>query len=391
MPFDFKAWLQDMTFKGDEITENADKVSAKKGSLEDIETELNSLNVDSEAFSEAVATTNKDLKQEMDSISENKKEVIQEAKNKFLDIEMQEAKIQALDAQMKSLGIEIASDDVYKEFDKEKSEIKELLNSLDDDIQTSSDTYSLEPADFKQGNFKERVDKAKDTVFGKESAYDSERFEKAGIKGAFDKLPRNRREAVYEAFENAPDNIKSIINSLSSDLSVESTTGNNCCHYDLVAKKIRMEDSMDNNEYAEVFSHEYGHFVDNKKGNVSDTYEFREAMSKDLANYDRSTEVGRQNFDRMINDLMSSDAAFDRAVSDNMSAYFKNDPEVVQRYFDEGIDYYQHDNSYWLRHGNREAEIYANSFGMMAQDNKASCEFMERYFPNTWEQFKKML
>ena len=140
MPFDFKAWLQDMTFKGDEITENADKVSAKKGSLEDIETELNSLNVDSEAFSEAVATTNKDLKQEMDSISENKKEVIQEAKNKFLDIEMQEAKIQALDAQMKSLGIEIASDDVYKEFDKEKSEIKELLNSLDDDIQTSSDT-----------------------------------------------------------------------------------------------------------------------------------------------------------------------------------------------------------------------------------------------------------
>ena len=87
----------------------------------------------------------------------------------------------------------------------------------------------------------------------------------------------------------------------------------------------------------------------------------------------------------------SSDAAFDRAVSDNMSAYFKNDPEVVQRYFDEGIDYYQHDNSYWSRHGSREAEIYANSFSMMAQDNKASCEFMERYFQNTWKQFKKML
>lgn len=140
MPFDFKAWLQDMTFKGDEITEKADKVSAKKGSLEDIETELNLLNVDSEVFSEAIATTNTDLKQETDSISEGKKEVIQEAKNKFLDIEMQEAKIQALDAQMKSLGIEIASGDVYKEFDKEKSEIKELLNSLDDDIEISSNT-----------------------------------------------------------------------------------------------------------------------------------------------------------------------------------------------------------------------------------------------------------
>ena len=140
MPFDFKAWLQDTTFKGDEITEKADKVSAKKGSLEDIETELNLLNVDSEVFSEAIATTNTDLKQETDSISEGKKEVIQRAKNKFLDIEMQEAKIQALDAQMKSLGIEIASGDVYKEFDKEKSEIKELLNSLDDDIEISSNT-----------------------------------------------------------------------------------------------------------------------------------------------------------------------------------------------------------------------------------------------------------
>lgn len=114
-------------------------------------------------------------------------------------------------------------------------------------------------------------------------------------------------------------------------------------------------------------------------------------MSKDLANYDRNTEVGRRNFDKMMDDLMSSDAAFDRAISDNMSAYFKNDPEVVQRYFDEGIDYYQHDNSYWSGYGNREAEIYANSFSMAAQDNKASCEFMKQHFPNTWEQFKKTL
>lgn len=235
------------------------------------------------------------------------------------------------------------------------------------------------------------VDKAKDTVFGKESAYDAERFEKAGIKGAFDELPRCRREAVYETFENAPDEIKNTVNAYSSELSVENTTGNDCCHYDLDAKKIRMEANMDNGEYAEVFSHEYGHFVDNKKGDVSDTYEFREAMSKDLANYDRSTESGRQNFDKLMDDLMSSDAAFDRAVSDNMSAYFKNDPEVVRRYFDEGIDYYQHDNSYWSGYGNREAEIYANSFSMAAQDNKASCEFMQQHFPNTWEQFKKTL
>lgn len=235
------------------------------------------------------------------------------------------------------------------------------------------------------------IDRAKDTVFGKESAYDAERYEKAGIKGAFDELPRDRREAVYEAFENAPDEIKSTVNNLSADLSVENTKNGDCCHYDMAEKKIRMEANMDNAEYAEVFSHEYGHFVDNKKGDVSDTSEFRDAMNKDLAQYDRSTYDGRQNYDNMMNDLMSSDAAYDRAVSDNMSAYFKNDPEVVKRYWDEGVDYYQHNDYYWSRPGNREAEVYANCFSMAAQDNKDSCEFMQRHFPNTWDQFNKTL
>lgn len=89
----------------------------------------------------------------------------------------------------------------------------------------------------------------------------------------------------------------------------------------------------------------------------------------------------------MMDDLMNSDAAYDRAISDNLSAYFENDPEIVQRYWDEGVDYYQHANSYWAEAGNREAEIYANSFSMSVQDNKASCEFMKKHFPNTWNCF----
>ncbi len=258
------------------------------------------------------------------------------------------------------------------------------------DLEEEND-YNEEVTDDTQTRDRSFVDKAKDTVFGAESAYDAERTEKAGIKGAFDDLPRDRREAVYERFENAPDEIKNKVNELSGELSVEKTKGNDCCHYDLIDKKIRMEDNMDNVEYSEVFSHEYGHFVDNKLGDVSDTPEFREAMAKDLEKFDRSTEDGRKNFDGMMDDLMGSDAAFDRAVSDNMSAFFKNDPEVVQRYCDEGIDYYQHDNGYWTMSGNREAEIYANSFSMDAQNNKASCEFMEKHFPNTWEQYKKTL
>ena len=233
------------------------------------------------------------------------------------------------------------------------------------------------------------VDKMKDVVFGKDSAYDAERFEKAGIKGAFNEVPRNRREAVYEAFENSPDEIKRTVNELSERLSVENTSGNDCCHYDLEEKKIRMEECLDDAEYAEIFSHEYGHFVDNQKGDVSDTYEFRSAMFEDLSNYDKSTAIGRRNFDEMMNDLMNSDAAFDRAVSDNMSAFFRNDPEIVRRYLYEGVAYYQHDNRYWDWRGNREAEVYANCFSMSAQNNQASCRFMQRYFPRTWERFKK--
>lgn len=245
----------------------------------------------------------------------------------------------------------------------------------------------LDKTSFESYEKRSFVDSIKDVVFGKESSYNVQRYENAGIQGAFDELPRERREAVYERFENAPIEIKKTVNDLSGELSVENTNGNDCCHYDLYAKKIRMEADMDNAEYAEVFSHEYGHFVDNSKGDISDTYDFRDAISKDLATYDKNTLSGRRNFDNMMDDLFSTDAAFDRAISDNMSAFFANDSDVTDRYRDEGIPYYQHDNSYWAVPGNREAEIYANSFSMSAQDNKASCNFMGKYFPNTWEQF----
>ncbi len=200
-----------------------------------------------------------------------------------------------------------------------------------------------------------------------------------------------RREAIYEIFQNAPDEIKSIINDLSDDLMVEKTNENDWSHYDLDMKIIRMEDNMDNAEYAEVFSHEYGHFVDDKKGTVSYSQTFRDAIFKDLANYDKTTDGGQQNFKKVLEELMDSDAAYDRAVSDNMSAYFINDPEVMRCYDEECIDYYHHDNSYWSENGNREAEIYANLFSITAQNNKTSCRFMQKFFPHTWEQFNKTL
>lgn len=234
-------------------------------------------------------------------------------------------------------------------------------------------------------------DRVTDTILGAKSDYYAKRFKDAGIMGAFDKLPRKRRNAVYERFEDAPDVIKKIVKEYENDLRVEDTQGDDCCHYNLRTKKIRMEAVLDDSEYAEVFSHEYGHFVDDKKGKVSNTEAFRSAITTDLKAYDRTTEEGKAHFREMLDALMSSDAAYDRAVSDNLSACFRNDEEIKKRYFNEGVAYYRHENDYWAKAGNREAELYANSFSMMAQRNEASCNFMERYFPNIWKQFKETL
>lgn len=211
------------------------------------------------------------------------------------------------------------------------------------------------------------------------------------IEGAFDSLPDNRQESIYNSFQNAPKEIKRVVNLLSEKLSVVKTVGDDDSHYNLLDKKIRMEENLDDSEYAEVFSHEYGHFVDNQLGDVSETPEFRKAIVEDLKKFDRGTEVGINKFNEMLDDLMNSDAAFDMAVSDNMSAYFRNDPEIIKRYTSEGIAPYGHENDYWAKFGTREAEIYANSFSMSAQNNEASCEFMKKHFPYTWEQFVRTL
>ena len=269
---------------------------------------------------------------------------------------------------------------------KDTSESEDPLDAYSSDG-TKSDVKDETVFSNKERSFLDRFKGA----FGKESACETEENEDSERAGAFNEVPYNRRESVYDAFENSPNEIKDTVNELSSKLSVESALENDCCHYDPNSKTIRMEDNLSNIEYAEVFTHEYGHFVDNMKGDVSVSPEFKNAVSMDLANYDRSTAEGRQNFNQMMDDLMDSDAAFDRTVSDNMSAYFYNDWEVIKRYYDEDIRFYKHENSYWHEDGNRESEIYANTFSMIAQDNKASCEFIQQYFPHTWEAFNNTL
>jgi hypothetical protein len=200
---------------------------------------------------------------------------------------------------------------------------------------------------------------------------------------AFDSVPDVRRNAVKDAFGHAPDDIKGVVMDYGDNLNVESTDGNDCCHFNPKDKTIRMEASMDDSEYTEVFTHEYGHFADDQMGLPSESAEFVSAVLSDKSLYDRETTEGRERFDRMMNDAFSSGAVYDRMVSDNMSALFQNDPEVIIRFRNEGIPYYQHSNEYWNRGLNRENEIFANIFSIQTNGDLDSLGFMNNYMPNT--------
>lgn len=214
------------------------------------------------------------------------------------------------------------------------------------------------------------------------------------VEGSFAGVPVERQGAVYEAFKNAPDSIKALINQYARYLSVadiKETDRVKICHYNLRDRVIRMDPALKDDEYAEIFSHEYGHLVDHNLDRPSNTREFRDTMNKDLAQYDRSTDGGSENFEHMLDALLHSEVAYDRAVSDILSALFKNDPEIRKRFDNEAIVYYGHANEYWDCPGARESEVFANIFSLAAQGNTESCEFIKTYFPNTWDQVMDIL
>ena len=219
-------------------------------------------------------------------------------------------------------------------------------------------------------------------------------------KDAFDAVPEDRREAIYDTFECAPDGIKKTINDLSTELNVGDTrqyvdeygrTQQECCHYDPTDDIIRMEPQYDNEEYAEVFRHEYGHFADSKLGDLSTTDSFVDAINRDMSQFDG--ENGATMKQTMLDDLAGSSAIDDRCVSDILSGTFNNDPAIMDRYRAEYADYWSHSNDYWSGENGpqyaRERETFANLFSVYSAEGRGdSIAFLEKYYPNTAQQFR---
>lgn len=214
---------------------------------------------------------------------------------------------------------------------------------------------------------------------------------------AFSKMNPNRVGVADLAFGKAPQNIVDELNAHADHLQPTMDTGysfneigqrvKDGCYYSPVDHQVRMDETLSDDEYGEILPHELSHFLDHERGWESRSPEFVNAVQADYHSMDKSTTEGRARMNEMLDDAFSTGAAFDRNVSDIISAVFVNDPEIVQRFHEEGVPYYQHSNEYWADPFAREAEIYANNGAVRCSDERISKNFLERYFSNTYNQF----
>ncbi|MCI5700029.1 MAG: hypothetical protein MR308_06540 [Lachnospiraceae bacterium] len=164
--------------------------------------------------------------------------------------------------------------------------------------------------------------------------------------------------------------------------------------YDDETKTIRMDEAKDDIEYAKTFKHEFGHFVDDVLGRVSLSEDFENAMDADKYWTNNCTVQGNKNFSIMIEDLKKFDVMDNMYISDILSGVFFNDTKIIEVYENNGMSFYGHDNNtYWFAWEAEEKivqrETFANLFAIYTSGNMNICAFVEKWFPNTTDRFKK--
>jgi hypothetical protein len=150
-----------------------------------------------------------------------------------------------------------------------------------------------------------------------------------------------------------------------------------------------MDDTRTDAEFAEVFQHEFGHFVDDVLGNVSSTTEYKAAFSRDKVKF--GDPLKYDIVDKMLDEAFETGAAYDRCVCDIISATFRNHPHVKESFYKRGFPYYSHDNTYWNRNGSDVAEIFANIFSIESAQYTHSRDFVKKWFPCLYEETLKHL
>lgn len=154
-----------------------------------------------------------------------------------------------------------------------------------------------------------------------------------------------------------------------------------------------MDEGKCNEEYAETFRHELGHFVDAQLGRPSLEENFEYAIEADMYWFNSSTNDGITNKKNMLLDLSSSEVIGNRYISGILSGLFLNDTVVRKTYYEAGASYYYHKNEYWFEiTGPKKAverEVFANLFAIYAENDKMTVKFIEKWFPNMAKRFLK--
>lgn len=205
-----------------------------------------------------------------------------------------------------------------------------------------------------------------------------------------EKFSVSRVPTMSKAFDGAPQWIKKEVAGYGNDVNVKDKPCRS--HYTPSEKQIYMDPRYDDDEYAEVFKHEFGHYIDHAHRWISQSPAFIEAYRLDCEKYDLSTESGVRNTTSMMQELMDGESAkYDRCVSDILSATSYNDRLVIDAYYMEGLSFYQHDNEYWSYKKNRENEVFANLFAIYSNNDEETIRFISKNFPNTDKVFKNLL
>ena len=204
---------------------------------------------------------------------------------------------------------------------------------------------------------------------------------------------------VLEAFENAPRWISEAIAEKAKEIKGIVEINQHLAegekprrsHYSETEKTIRMDSRIDPEEYQITFQHEMGHFIDDAKDRISLGENFYFSIEADKDQYNRGSEFGMENFERLLTELSENeDIMSNRYVSDILSAVFRNDTAVRKIYENNYQAFYGHDNWYWMeREGSVQKEIFANLFAIYTENNENSVNFVERNFPNIVSRFKK--
>lgn len=170
--------------------------------------------------------------------------------------------------------------------------------------------------------------------------------------------------------------------------------------YDPVDGTIHMDEQVDDEEYAETFKHELGHFIDDKLDCPSCKEDFVFAIQADLDQF-ASASTGIITLGQMLGELVESPALENRYLSDIFSAMFHDDNTARQwnaiatTYDTLGVPVYGHEIDYWTgQKGPKNAtqlEIFADMFAIFAENDPNTVQFVGKWLPNIANRFKSEL